>query len=615
MIQLVSSSITGLTIKSAQSGTVILSSSIPIPSSYTLIFNDSNIGTFKVQVTATGSNTEVFVSGNQFVSPTVQVSQSTLTYFTPTVSTAATELTVISASATQLIISASNIPSSSYTVSVVSTNGTIVTSSFTKPPGPQILSVSTNATFGSANKITLIVSGYTNDAVVLLNSSPASILSASDVPSSSNKSIVLSQSLAALGYGEQSLQVSNSSGQTAVYKFIANQLASSPVLSENFESGWSDIRTSSVSFSTSSLKFVESFDSFWILPFANPLTYSGSFLSSSQKFAEDFDSNWTGTSDKSPLFTTSSQKFVENFDIGWQPLIDSIQYQTGTMSISGLFSSDNTVYINNVLYTGQIVITNSNNTMLLSVATSSLLEKQNNPVKIVTPGFSDITSSFLYSSDPLWQYAKVDFRAYDTSSYSGSGTIWYDLSINKTNATLFNSPVFSTSSGGFFTFSNNNNTYGSFSRNNLPYGGSARTIITWVRPEAPPSWSNKWVVAYGKPGLGQAMYLGLAGIYNSIAAHGDDVNDGQHVINNVWMQLVGTYDGTTAKVYKNGVLVGSGNKSWNTVSDASYDAYIGKGLSYENWTGGISRVSIYNKVLTVSEILEDFQSNRTKYGI
>ena len=42
--------------------------------------------------------------------------------------------------------------------------------------------------------------------------------------------------------------------------------------------------------------------------------------------------------------------------------------------------------------------------------------------------------------------------AANSSSYSGTGSTWYDVSGNNRNATLFNTPTYSTTNAGIFTF-------------------------------------------------------------------------------------------------------------------------------------------------------------------
>jgi hypothetical protein len=51
-------------------------------------------------------------------------------------------------------------------------------------------------------------------------------------------------------------------------------------------------------------------------------------------------------------------------------------------------------------------------------------------------------------------------NAGNTSSYSGTGTTWYDLSGQTNTATLINSPTFtSAGTGSYFTFSNASDSY------------------------------------------------------------------------------------------------------------------------------------------------------------
>jgi hypothetical protein len=71
---------------------------------------------------------------------------------------------------------------------------------------------------------------------------------------------------------------------------------------------------------------------------------------------------------------------------------------------------------------------------------------------------------------------------------------------------------------------------------------------------------------------------------------------------NTWTHLVGTFDGSTMKIFKNGVLQGS--KSLSGVLDKrNGDLFIGTYGGSRNWVNGsIANVQIYNTALTPQEI-------------
>jgi len=134
-----------------------------------------------------------------------------------------------------------------------------------------------------------------------------------------------------------------------------------------------------------------------------------------------------------------------------------------------------------------------------------------------------------------------------------------------------------------------------------PAGKSPRSLCGWGRTNSVAS-GYRWMAAYGTAGTGQAMFIGqngasiIAGGYN-----GDDVT-----VNNVW--LVGewlhvalTYDGTTARVYSNGVQVGSAAKNWNLVLNR---AFLGEQVNSarELWNGAFDDVRLYDHVLAAQEL-------------
>lgn len=139
---------------------------------------------------------------------------------------------------------------------------------------------------------------------------------------------------------------------------------------------------------------------------------------------------------------------------------------------------------------------------------------------------------------------------------------------------------------------------------NLPIGNAPRTVSIWVKkPLAAP---DAHVFRYGPLSIGSNnLVYGLAiqgadlvnfGYANDLTAAGYGTS-GQ-----AWIHVVTTFDGTTAKIYHNGVERASGNKSaWNTQNS---NFFLGG-----NYDISVDDLKIYNRVLTPTEITNLYNYN------
>ena len=94
------------------------------------------------------------------------------------------------------------------------------------------------------------------------------------------------------------------------------------------------------------------------------------------------------------------------------------------------------------------------------------------------------------------------------------------------------------------------------------------------------------------------------------------------VTSNTWINGVITVDTTSSsnpiKIYQNGVLYWQGNSSASAsnLNMGASSSFIGKKVSNsEYFSGEISNVSVYNRVLSEKEVQENFQALRSRYGI
>lgn len=73
-----------------------------------------------------------------------------------------------------------------------------------------------------------------------------------------------------------------------------------------------------------------------------------------------------------------------------------------------------------------------------------------------------------------------------------------------------------------------------------------------------------------------------------------------------------TFDGSTAKLYINGIQVASDARSWNTSQNK---AYIGRQVNdFEFLDGGLKQVLLYDRVLSDAEILQNYNIDSPRFS-
>jgi hypothetical protein len=85
--------------------------------------------------------------------------------------------------------------------------------------------------------------------------------------------------------------------------------------------------------------------------------------------------------------------------------------------------------------------------------------------------------------------------------------------------------------------------------------------------------------------------------------------------NNTWYQVSVTYNNGNPKIYINGVLDASSSQTLTTA--ASYFGNdVGRlGANSQYFNGRISQVQIYNRALNSSEVLQNFNATRARFGV
>lgn len=222
----------------------------------------------------------------------------------------------------------------------------------------------------------------------------------------------------------------------------------------------------------------------------------------------------------------------------------------------------------------------------------------------------------------------LDLDASSSRSYNGSGTTWIDLSDSGNNGTLVNTPTYNFS--GYFDFDYTQSESVSFSSSaSLQFlNRSAYTLEAWVYPTRNPG-ANNWTGIFDREDTsigsrdGYNLYfLGSAGTNTFFTTerfiagtnNSTFVTLNQSVSVNNWSHIVATYDGTTLTLYRNGTSVGTPVTTTGNITNTSKTLTIGvRGGQY--FGGRIANSKIYNRALTASEVLQNYNALKSFYGL
>jgi len=257
----------------------------------------------------------------------------------------------------------------------------------------------------------------------------------------------------------------------------------------------------------------------------------------------------------------------------------------------------------------------------------------------------------------------IDAANYE--SYTSGSTTWSDLSGNGNNGTLTNGPTFDSGNGGSIVFDGTNDyvDYGT----SLGNGWSEITVQTWTKPATFPNSNfifEHLVVADDNSSSGLESVFALVidhlnnptylpssfegnlihfGIRTSnqtsrnrpivipdsnsytdyIRGVAISVNPVEYALD-TWMFLTGTFNGSETKLYINGQFKATSNNQpddanrslTGVLNTSSINRRIGSNSNGANpFTGKIPLTQIYNRALSSTEITQNYNALKGRFGL
>ena len=213
--------------------------------------------------------------------------------------------------------------------------------------------------------------------------------------------------------------------------------------------------------------------------------------------------------------------------------------------------------------------------------------------------------------------------AANQKSYPGTGTVWTDLSGLGNNGALVNGVGYSADNKGSMAFDTTDDYITVLNNNDINQVNTV-TLEAYIKYTTE---SNKVLIEKSNNNQHYQLQifsntLGTGGVGGELVfmLKPDSTNwvvTGVSSSDDSWHHVVGTYDRNTqtAKIYLDGVLKNTNSSISSGPNSNSNPLLIGSRSGPHGFGGSISNIKIYNRVISASEVQQNFNALRGRYGI
>ena len=208
--------------------------------------------------------------------------------------------------------------------------------------------------------------------------------------------------------------------------------------------------------------------------------------------------------------------------------------------------------------------------------------------------------------------------AANTKSYIGSGTTWTDLSRGD-NSGILNGAVFNSLNGGSISFDGVDDNVNCGNNSALDVGNNI-TVNAWIfLPSAGAITGYRPIVSKVVSGATLGWEMGNStGTLRCVFRPTSSTIDlsGPTLSIGVWQMCTFTYNNVTARLYLNGVLGASTSSGGPVTLNSTQPLQVAtRGIGGSTFFGRISMVSVYNRALSITEILQNYNANKSRFGL
>jgi len=204
--------------------------------------------------------------------------------------------------------------------------------------------------------------------------------------------------------------------------------------------------------------------------------------------------------------------------------------------------------------------------------------------------------------------------AADRNSYPGSGTTCRDLSGNNNSGSLTNGPTFDSANGGSIVFDGVDDFINC--GNNSTVQITIGTISSWVKLSSIISGYRGILVKQNAWGL-----FAKDGIFITYDwGGGGDRSTGINIVDGTWKNVIMSFTETIGSPSNNVILYLNGIAVLTTtvkhaVNNVALTIGSGSPSASQIFNGNIANSVVYNRVLSPSEILQNYNAQKSRFNL
>jgi len=302
-------------------------------------------------------------------------------------------------------------------------------------------------------------------------------------------------------------------------------------------------------------------------------------------------------------------------------LISNNTADTGATFFTGINPPTNgyTIYLNKASG-GPSIYCPANDTQLINITNRNIAGTVGSPAGYTT--VAQCLEYFATQTDKLcvnFNYEGIvtnglmlNYDAGFDPSYPTIGSTWYDLSGNSNNGTLINNPAFTSANSGSIVWDGTDDYVNTGkTATQLGFYDANYTMEAWVYPTD--LSSDRTMFGTDQTAFRQGLHLVFrsGNIYQG--HYSSDFQAGTVTVNN-WYQIVYTFNASNGacQIFKNGVSQGTG----------TIQSFIGTtNILIARWAGGYnfqgngSIYRIYNRVLSSTEVTQNYNAQKGRFGL